>query len=125
MFTAEGCEKELLVSARRLKDLMPKRPRYHDSLPVELTRRLTKIYQRLEEVPFINKQQMESWQERFCYSPEPEREIDVWEWIAGEYEKRTAGIEDERKKNRIFKGLLSESVDYEPLGVRKLPGQDH
>jgi hypothetical protein len=30
-------------------------------------------------------------------------------------------MEDQGEKNRIFKKLLSESVDYEPLGVRKLP----
>lgn len=109
------------MSASRLKDLMPKRPRYYDKLSEDLTRRLTDVYHRLEEVPFVNKQQMEKWQERFCYSPEPAREIAVWEWLAGQYEKRTAGMKEQREKNRVFKQLLSESVNYEPLGVRKLP----
>ena len=36
--------------------------------------------------------------------------MEVWEAIG-----------DQLEKNRIFKRLLSESVDYEPLGVRKLP----
>ena len=109
------------MSARRLKDLMPKRPRYHYRLPDDLTRRLTNIYQRLEEVSFIGRQQMETWQERFCYAPEPEGEIAVWEWLAGQYEKRTIELRDQKEKNRIFKQLLTESVDFEPLGVRKLP----
>ena len=100
---------------------MPKRSRYHERLPKRLTDRLSKIYQRLQEVPYINKQEIEKWQERFCYSPEPEREVDIWEWMAKEYEKRTVGMQDQKEKNRIFKRLLSESVDYEPLGVRKLP----
>ena len=109
------------MSARRLKDLMPKRPRYYDTLSEDLTRRLTDIYHRLEEVPFVNKQQMEKWQERFCYSPEPAREIAVWEWLAGQYEQRTARIQDRKEKSRIFRKLLTEAMDYEPLGVRKLP----
>jgi hypothetical protein len=41
--------------------------------------------------------------------------------MAKEYEKRTVGMQDQKEKNRMFKRLLSESVDYEPLGVRKLP----
>ena len=109
------------MSAGKLKNIMPRRPRYHERLPKRLSDRLSKIYQRLQDVPYINKQEMEKWQERFCYSPEPEREAAIWEWMANEYEKRTAGIEDQLEKNRIFKRLLSESVDYEPLGVRKLP----
>ena len=109
------------MSAGKLKDLMPKRPRYHEKLPKRINDKLTSIYNRLQEVPFINKQQLEKWQERFCYSPEPEREAAVWEWLATEYEKRTADIDDQVEKNRIFKKLLTESVDYEPLGVRKLP----
>ena len=109
------------MSAGKLKNIMPKRPRYHERLSKELSDQLTAIYQRLQEVPYIKKQEMEKWQERFCYSPEPEREAAIWEWLANEYEKRTADIEDQGKKNRIFKKLLTESVDYEPLGVRKLP----
>ncbi|RLA92104.1 MAG: hypothetical protein DRG34_00965 [Deltaproteobacteria bacterium] len=109
------------MSAGKLKNIMPKRPRYHERLPKELSDQLTAIYQRLKGVPYINKQEMEKWQERFCYSPEPEREAAIWEWMANEYEKRTADIEDQLEKNRIFKKLLTESVDYEPLGVRKLP----
>lgn len=109
------------MSARRLKDLMPKRPRYHEKLPENLSDKLATVYQRLQEVPFINKQQLNKWQDRFCYSPEPEREIAVWEWLAGQYEQRTSDIRDQREKNRIFKKLLTESVNYEPLGVRKLP----
>jgi hypothetical protein len=109
------------VSAGKLKDIMPKRPRYHERLPKGLRDRLTKIYQRLQEVPYINKQEMEKWQERFCYAPEPEREAAIWEWMANEYEKRIAGIEEQPEKSRIFKKLLTESMDYEPLGVRKLP----
>ena len=109
------------MSAGKLKNIMPKRPRYHERLPKELSDKLTVIYQRLKEVPYIKKQQMEKWQERFCYSPEPEREAAIWEWLANEYEKSTAGMQNQDEKNRIFKKLLTESVDYEPLGVRKLP----
>ncbi len=118
---ARAARKELEVSAGKLRDIMPKRPRYHKRLPKRLSDRLSKIYQRLHKVPYINKQEMKKWQERFCYSPEPEREAAIWEWMANEYEKRTADIEEQREKNRIFKKLLTESVDYEPLGVRKLP----
>ncbi len=109
------------MSAGKLKNMMPKRPRYHERLPKVLSDQLTAIYQRLKEVPYINKQEMGKWQERFCYSPEPEREAAIWEWLANEYEKRSADIDDQLEKNRIFKKLLTESVDYEPLGVRKLP----
>ena len=109
------------MSAGKLKNIMPKRPRYHERLSKELSDQLTAIYQRLQEVPYIKKQEMEKWQERFCYSPEPEREAAIWEWLANEYEKRTADMDDQGEKNRIFKRLLTESVDYEPLGVRKLP----
>jgi hypothetical protein len=114
-------KKEVHVSAGKLKNIMPKRPRYHEKLPKRLRDRLAKIYQRLQEVPYINKQEMEKWQERFCYSPEPEREAAIWEWMVDEYEKRTADSGEQLEKNRIFKKLLAESVDYEPLGVRKLP----
>ncbi len=109
------------MSARRLKDLMPKRPRYHEKLPEKLSNKLARVYHRLQEVPFINKQDLNTWQDRFCYSPEPEREIAVWEWLAGQYEQRTAGVQDQREKNRIFRKLITEAMDYEPLGVRKLP----
>ena len=109
------------MSAARLKDLMPKRPRYHDELPKKLSDKLAIVYSRLHEVPYMNKQEFEKWQERFCYSPEPEREVAVWEWLAKEYEKRTSTIQDQQEKNRVFRKLLSESVDYEPIGVRKLP----
>ena len=112
---------ELEVSAKRLKDLMPKRPRYHEKLPEKLRDKLAAIYKRLQEVPYINKQEFEKWQDRFCFSPDPERETAVWEWIANEYERRTSDIQDQREKSSIFRKLLSESVDYEPLGVRKLP----
>jgi len=100
---------------------MPKRPRYHEKLPEELKKKLDNVYRRLQEVPYIHKQRFEEWQERFCYSPEPDREIAIWEWLAREYEKQTANLQDQGKKNRIFKELLTASVDYEPLGVRKLP----
>lgn len=109
------------MSANRLRDLMPKRPRYHEELPKKLSDKLAAVYRRLQEVPYINRQHFEKWQERFCYSPEPEREVAVWEWLANEYEKRTASIKDPQEKSSIFRKLLSESVDYEPLGVRKLP----
>jgi len=109
------------LSAGKLKDLMPKRPRYYDDLPGKLRDKLAKVYQILQDVPFINKQQFAKWQERFCYSPEPEREIAIWEWLAKEYKEQTASVQNQREKNRIFKRLLSKSVDYEPLGVRKLP----
>ena len=100
---------------------MPKRPRYYEKLPEKLSEKLAMVYNKLQEVPYMNKQQFEKWQERFCYSPEPEREVAVWEWLANEYEKRTAGVQDQHEKNKAFRKLLSESVDYEPLGVRKLP----
>ena len=109
------------MGAERLKDLMPKRPRYYEKLPVALRERLATIYRRVEEVPYIKRQQFDKWQERFCFSPDAEREIAVWEWLTIQYEERTAGIKDQREKNRVFKRLLTESVDYEPLGVRKLP----
>jgi hypothetical protein len=100
---------------------MPKRPRYHDELSKELRDKLATIYSRLHEVSYMNKQEFEKWQERFCYSPEPEREVAVWEWLTKEYEKRTSTGQDQQEKNRVFRKLLRESVDYEPLGVRKLP----
>ena len=100
---------------------MPKRPRFHQELPKTLRDKLAAVYGRLAEVPYMSKQRFEKWQERFCYSPEPEREVAVWEWLANEYEKRTSTIQDQQEKNRVFRRLLSESVDYEPLGVRKLP----
>ena len=109
------------MSGGRLKDIMPKRPRYHQELPEKLKGKLAAIYKRLQAVPYINRQNFDKWQERFCYSPEPEREVAIWEWLTNEYEKRTSGIKGQREKNAIFRKLLSESVDYEPLGVRKLP----
>jgi hypothetical protein len=109
------------MPAKRLQDLMPKRPRYHDQLPDPLRLRVMRLYERLSGVPFISKQDPTQWQERFCYSADAEREIAVWEWLAGAYEKRTAGVEREEERTRIFKELLTETVNYEPLGVRKLP----
>jgi len=118
---ADCSQKELKLSAGKLKDIMPKRPRYYDGLPEKLRDKLAKVYQALQDVPYINKQHFDKWQERFCYSPEPEREIAIWEWLAKEYEEQTASLQNQREKNRIFKRLLSKSVDYEPLGVKKLP----
>lgn len=109
------------MSGGKLKDLMPKRSRYHERLPKNLQKKLTNVYQRLQEVPYMQKQRFEEWQDRFCYSAEPEREVAIWEWLAREYEQQTAGLRDQRDKNRIFKQLLTKSIDYEPLGVRKLP----
>lgn len=106
---------------KRLRDLMPTRPRYHDHLPDPLGLRVMRLYERLSGVPFITKQDPAQWQERFCYSPDAEHEIAVWEWLAGQYEKRTTGIDRQEEKNRIFKELLTEAINYEPLGVRKLP----
>jgi hypothetical protein len=111
----------LKLAAAKLRDLMPKRPRYYDDLPEKLRDKLLKVYRILHEVPYIKKQQFDKWQERFCYSPEPEREIAIWEWLAGEYKEQTATAQNQQEKNRIFKRLLSKSIDYEPLGVRKLP----
>jgi hypothetical protein len=108
---------------RRLRDLMPKRPRYHEQLPDPLRRRAMRLYERLGDVPFISKQDPAQWQERFCYSSDAEREIAVWEWLAGQYEVKTAGIDREEERNRIFKELLTAAIDYEPLGVRKLPAE--
>ena len=109
------------MSASKLKDLMPKRPRHYDDLPEKLRDKLAKVYQILQEVPYINKQQFDKWQERFCYSPEPEREVAIWEWLAREYKEQTASTQNQQEKNQIFKRLLSKSIDYEPLGVRKVP----
>ena len=109
------------MAGGKLKDLMPKRPRYYDDLPEKLRDKLAKVYQILQDVPYINKQQFDKWQERFCYSPEPEREIAIWEWLAREYKEQTAGTQNQQEKNVIFKRLLARSIDYEPLGVRKLP----
>lgn len=109
------------MAPKRLRDLMPKRLRYHDQLPNGLRLRVRSLYERLSRVPFIRRQNPGEWQERFCYSPDAEREIAVWEWLAGQYEKRTADVVQEREKNRIFKQLLTEAISYEPLGVRKLP----
>lgn len=118
---ADSSLRRFELSAGKLKDLMPKQPRYYDDLPGKLKDKLAKVYEILQDVPYLNKQHFDKWQERFCYSPEPEREIAIWEWLAREYEEQTAKMEDQREKNRIFKRLLSKSIDYEPLGVRKLP----
>jgi hypothetical protein len=117
----EQMEKGYRVSSRKLRDLMPEKPRHHDSLPEELKDKLVRVFQRLQEVPYMQKQEFDKWQERFCYSPEPGREIAVWEWIVRQYEERTADMDEQSEKNRVFKKLLSESVNFEPLGVRKLP----
>jgi hypothetical protein len=109
------------MPAKRLRDLMPKRPRYHETLPDQLGARATELYRRLAEVPFLRKQTREQWLDRFCYDPDPAREIAVWEWLAAQYEERTASVSEQREKNRIFKELLTQAMDYEPLGVRKLP----
>jgi hypothetical protein len=109
------------MAPKRLRDLMPKRPRYHEQLPDRLRLRATDLYERLCGVPFIRKQNPEEWRERFCFSPDAEREIAVWEWLAGQYEERTGEVVHQREKNRIFKELLTEAMSYEPLGVRKLP----
>ena len=47
----------------------------------------------------------------------------MWQWLTDQYEQLTAGIEEQPEKNRIFRDLLTKAVDYEPLGVRKLPEQ--
>jgi hypothetical protein len=67
------------MPARRLKDLMPKRPRYHEALPDRLSERLIRLHQRLAEVSYIRKQSLEQGLDRFCHDPEPKHEIAVWE----------------------------------------------
>ena len=76
------------MSTGKLRNMMPKRPRYHEKLPAKLSEKLATIYNKLREVPYMNKQQFEKWQDRFCYSSEPEREVAVWEWTTRE--KKTA-----------------------------------
>ena len=90
---------------KRLRDLMPTRPRYHEQLPDPLRLRVMRLYERLSAVPFISKQEPTQWQERFCYSPDAEREIAVWEWLAGQYEKRTTGIDREESTPDVGDGL--------------------
>lgn len=112
------------MPSRKLRDLMPRRPRCYEQLPEHLGERVAAVYRRLAEVPFIGKQNLEQWRDRFCYDPDPAREIAVWEWLAEQYEQRASGIRDQQEKNNIFKMILRETIDYEPLGVRRLPGDE-
>ncbi|MBW1979675.1 MAG: hypothetical protein JRJ12_00475 [Deltaproteobacteria bacterium] len=66
------------MRADRLKDLMPKRPRYHQMLPLDLEDQVASLYEKLEQVPFIRKRGLEYLLERFCYAPEPARELKIW-----------------------------------------------
>lgn len=57
----------------------------------------------------------EQWLEGFCRDQAPEREIQIWEYIANAYEKRLMLCNTAVKRKRLFKKLLLKSMHQDPI----------
>jgi len=89
--------------------------KHSGNLPEPLNVRATKIYDRLKKV-YTSQVTLDDWHKGFAASIKPEKDIEAWEWIADEYEKR-------KKKSflrpgrSIFQKVLQESKQKWPTGV--------
>jgi hypothetical protein len=89
--------------------------KYAGNLPEPLKGRAQKIYNRLKKV-YTGQVALDEWYGGFALSINPERDIEGWEWIAHEYEKRK---KKSLLRSRIFQNVLAESKQKWQTGGAK------
>lgn len=89
--------------------------KYADNLSEQLKARAKGIYDRLKKV-YTGQVTLDDWYGGFAVSANPEKDIEGWEWIADEYErrKRKAFL---RSGKSIFQEVLEESKQKWPTGI--------
>jgi hypothetical protein len=95
---------------------------YAHLLSVPLKERAKKLYDRLEEV-WTGQHSLEYWYGGFAVERSPETEIEFWERVADEYEKK---IEEfpVRPRDSVFKNVMADALKGTPLGVTGLAASD-
>ena len=105
--------------ARRLLESQDEKSKdldkYADNLPEPLRVRAKEIYDRLKEA-YTGQVTLDDWYGGFAVSIKPEKDIEGWEWIADEYEKRKKKSLFRSRKS-IFQEVLEESKQEWPTGV--------
>jgi len=86
-----------------------------DNFPEPLKVRAKKIYDRLKKV-YTDQVSLDDWYGGFAASTKPEKDIESWEWIADEYEKRKKKSFLRSGKSNLQK-VLEESKKKWPTGV--------
>jgi hypothetical protein len=89
--------------------------RYAVNLAEPLKVRAEKIHDRLRKV-YTGQVTLDDWYGGFAVSTRPERDIEGWEWIADEYEKRKKKSLLRSGKS-IFQEVLEESKQKWPTGI--------
>ena len=89
--------------------------KHSDNFPEPLKVRAKEIYDRLKKV-YTGQVTLDDWYGGFAVSIKPEKDIEVWEWIADEYEKRKRKSLLRSRKS-IFQKVLEESKQKWPTGV--------
>ena len=86
-----------------------------DNFPEPLKVRAKGIYDRLKNV-YTDEVSLDDWYGGFATSTTPVKDVEGWEWIADEYEKRKKKSFLRSSKN-IFKKVLEESKKKWPTGL--------
>ena len=89
--------------------------KHSDNFPEPLKVRAKEIYDRLKKV-YTGQVTLDDWSGGFAVSIKPEKDIEGWEWIADEYEKRKNKFRLRSRKG-IFQKVLEESKQKWPTGV--------
>ena len=91
-------------------------------LSVPLKERAQKLYNRLKEV-WTGQHSLEYWYGGFAVENSPEAEIEFWERVADEYEKRIEQF-PVRPRDSVFKNVMADALKRTPLGVMGLAASD-
>ena len=86
-----------------------------DNFPEPLKVRAKEIYDRLKKI-YAGQVTLDDWYGGFAACIKPEKDIESWEWIADEYEKRRKKSLLRSRKS-IFQKVLEESKQKWPSGV--------
>ena len=91
-------------------------------LSVPLKERAKKLYDRLKEV-WTGQHSLEYWYGGFAVERSPATEIEFWERVADEYEKRIEKF-PVRPRDSVFKNVMADALKGTPLGVMGLAASD-
>jgi hypothetical protein len=89
--------------------------KHSDNFSEPLKVRAKEIYDRLKKI-YTGQVTLDDWYGGFAVSIKPEKDIEGWEWIADECEKRRKKF-FLRSRKTIFKKVLEESKQKWPTGV--------
>jgi len=89
--------------------------KHSDTFSEPLKVRAKEIYDRLKKI-YTGQVTLDDWYGGFAACIKPEKDIEGWEWIADEYEKRRKKSLL-RSRKTIFQKVLEESKQKWPTGV--------